>query len=218
MGIEREIDKFWNRDSLGELKEIISSPEHWEEEIPKHLSCLFGKDSGLETYLHTNRKDMSVLEIGCGIGRLMKPLASFFKDVSGIDISERMLDEAKSYMAGVPNYKTHYVGHDGNFPVDDASMHLVYSIIVFQHIHTKETIHKYFKETYRALKPGGWFRVQTHRGLPGPTGKFCGFAGYMYPDLKAFKKDISSAGFIVKKSSDGFGHKEWLWVTAQKPV
>lgn len=51
----------------------------------------------------------SVLDFGCGVGRLLLPFARRFEHAVGIDISEGMLRELHGVMAeeSVRNYETH---------------------------------------------------------------------------------------------------------------
>ncbi|HMC58797.1 MAG TPA: methyltransferase domain-containing protein, partial [Candidatus Solibacter sp.] len=48
-------------------------------------------------------KDMKVLEIGCGAGRVTRALAGFFGQVYAVDISREMVRQAKEAVAGFPN-------------------------------------------------------------------------------------------------------------------
>ncbi len=45
----------------------------------------------------------SVLEIGCGVGRFLKPLSCRFRLACGVDISEAMLKSAMDYCSCMPN-------------------------------------------------------------------------------------------------------------------
>lgn len=101
----------------------------------------------------------SVLEIGCGVGRFLKPLACRFKKVYGIDISARMLKTAGKYCAGLPNI-TLRMNDGSNLPFDDNTMDYCVSAGVFQHITHLEVITGYIKEALRVLKPGGLFLFQ----------------------------------------------------------
>src|SRR5579863_6981480 len=48
-------------------------------------------------------KQMRVLEIGCGAGRVTRALAQVFGEVYGVDISGEMVRQARAALAGVPN-------------------------------------------------------------------------------------------------------------------
>lgn len=102
----------------------------------------------------------SILEIGCGVGRFLKPLACRFKSVSGVDISKEMLRTAKEYCACLPNVT--FQNNNGKdlslFP--DSSFDYCVSAGVFQHITDSDVIVCYIKEALRVLKPGGVFLFQ----------------------------------------------------------
>lgn len=100
-----------------------------------------------------------ILEIGCGVGRLLVPLASRVAVAHGVDISPVMIGKSKEYAAGAPNVKTALT--DGAFShLADSSLDFVFSFIVFQHIPDRAPIRRYVEEAARVLKPGGVFRFQ----------------------------------------------------------
>jgi SAM-dependent methyltransferase len=93
-----------------------------------------------------------VLEIGCGIGRIIKPFAAKYPnlDIYGVDVSEEMIvkgkqrtDELKNVQLFANNGKDLNIFEDNHF-------HLIYSYIVFQHIPRKFVI-EYFKEISHKL-------------------------------------------------------------------
>src|SRR5664280_1100771 len=47
-----------------------------------------------------------ILEIGCGVGRLLVPLAERVAVAHGVDISPVMIEKSKEYAADGPNVKT----------------------------------------------------------------------------------------------------------------
>jgi cyclopropane fatty-acyl-phospholipid synthase-like methyltransferase len=93
--------------------------------------------------------DGTVLEIGCGVGRLMK------RGDYGIDISQNMLDIAKQRK---PNCRFR-INKNGNIPYRASMFDNVYCYLVFQHLKPDE-IKSYMNETYRVLKRGGKFTFQ----------------------------------------------------------
>src|SRR5207248_3103852 len=48
-------------------------------------------------------KQMCVLEIGCGAGRITRALASLFGEVHGVDVSGEMISKARVALADRPN-------------------------------------------------------------------------------------------------------------------
>src|SRR5450432_3499943 len=56
-------------------------------------------------------KDMKVLEIGCGAGRVTRAFAGFFGEVYAVDISREMVRQAREAVAGFPN--AHVIRNNG---------------------------------------------------------------------------------------------------------
>jgi cyclopropane fatty-acyl-phospholipid synthase-like methyltransferase len=104
-------------------------------------------------------RDWRVLEIGCGVGRLLKPLSRRVKRAVGVDVSEEMLRRARDYCARSSNVELHRTDGRLEFlPAD--SFDFVFSHIVFQHLPRKAYVEAYFREAFRVLVAGGIFRVQ----------------------------------------------------------
>jgi len=102
--------------------------------------------------------DASVLEVGCGIGRIMYHVAPHCREMHGVDISAEMLKLAAKNLAHVPNVKLHLgSGYDLPLPADEFDF--VYSCRVFQHV-PKNVVLNYLKEVHRVLKPGKKFALQ----------------------------------------------------------
>lgn len=74
------------------------------------------------------------LDFGCGVGRLLLPLARRFREVTGIDVSDRMLSEARAVCQsnGLTNV-TLIKGDDGLTGVP-GRFDFINSFIVLQHI------------------------------------------------------------------------------------
>ena len=56
-------------------------------------------------------KEMRVLEIGCGAGRVTRAFAGFFGEVYAVDISREMVRQAREAVAGFPN--AHVIRNNG---------------------------------------------------------------------------------------------------------
>jgi SAM-dependent methyltransferase len=103
--------------------------------------------------------DWAVLEIGCGIGRLLKPLSSRVRRAVGVDLSEEMLRRGREYCADRPNVEL--LRTDGGLEeLADGAFDFVFSHIVFQHLPRKAYVDRYLREAARVLKTGGLLRVQ----------------------------------------------------------
>jgi SAM-dependent methyltransferase len=94
------------------------------------------------------------VEIGCGLGRVCGALSEHFDRVIGLDISARMVGQARDL---VRNDRIEFVVGDGVSwqPIPAASTDLVLSFTVFQHIPSVAVIESYLAEAARILRPGG---------------------------------------------------------------
>jgi len=112
-----------------------------------------------------NLSEMRVLEIGCGIGRILISMSEIFGEVYGVDVSKKMIEIAKKYIKEIPNCKVfENNGSDlSRFPKN--YFDFCFSAIVFQHIPSKEIVVNYIKEVARVLKPECVFRFQV-KGIP----------------------------------------------------
>jgi SAM-dependent methyltransferase len=100
----------------------------------------------------------SALEIGCGIGRLLEPMAEHFQSVCGVDISGEMVKKGRERLAHLPQVQFAEIDGTGSLPSADASFDFCYSFITFHHIPDKEIVRCYIREAYRVLRPGGIFQ------------------------------------------------------------
>jgi SAM-dependent methyltransferase len=76
------------------------------------------------------------VDFGCGVGRLTIPLARACRDVVGVDISQRMLDEARKNCDALGARNVSLVTSAEFFarPAGESDIDFVHSYIVFQHI------------------------------------------------------------------------------------
>jgi SAM-dependent methyltransferase len=102
----------------------------------------------------------SIVEIGCGVGRMTRVLAKRGGDVRALDVSERMLGLAREYNAHLRNVQ--WLLGDGATlaQIEDASADVCFSTLVFQHIPDPEITMLYIGEMGRVLRPGGWAAFQ----------------------------------------------------------
>ncbi len=104
---------------------------------------------------------LRALDFGCGVGRLMVPMAAAGFDVDGVDISERMLEFAASHPGLERSRFFRSSGSDcGAAP--DGAYDLVYSSLCLQHICSRTVRSELLASFARALTPGGVMVVQMH--------------------------------------------------------
>lgn len=105
-------------------------------------------------YVHRGNHP-TVLDIGCGTGRLLDRLATQYSDLSGtgIDFSPQMLDQANQHNR-YPDRITYCQGNAEALPFADEQFDAVFNTISFLHYdHPAEVL----SEVLRVLRPGGAF-------------------------------------------------------------
>jgi SAM-dependent methyltransferase len=112
--------------------------------------------------LGVNPSGGTILEIGCGIGRLFAPLSQRFSRIIGIDVSDKMIELGKE-LCSVPAI---WIVGDGVSlkGIENDSVDHVLSYEVFQHIPQLTTIANYINEIARVLRPGATFQVHLRMG------------------------------------------------------
>jgi SAM-dependent methyltransferase len=103
--------------------------------------------------------DGALLEIGCGIGRVLQHVASMCRDVHGVDISAEMVKRGQQRLRHLPNVHFHQGNGYDLAPFQSNVFDVVYCAFVFQHM-PKTSVFNYLREVYRVLKPEGVVRFQ----------------------------------------------------------
>lgn len=111
------------------------------------------------------RHDMHVVEIGCGIGRMLPFFAMLFAHVHGVDVAPGMIEQGRARLAHLPNVTLHLGDGRSLGGLADRCCDLALSFQVFQHIPDKDVIADYVADAWRVLRPGGLgkFHVKTAR-------------------------------------------------------
>jgi SAM-dependent methyltransferase len=102
----------------------------------------------------------TVLEIGCGAGRVGEHLAPRCGKWIGADVSRNMLAHAQAALAAAPNVAFVPLSGDGLPASLDASIDVVYCTTVFMHLEEWDR-YRYIQDAFRALKPGGRLYVDS---------------------------------------------------------
>lgn len=101
----------------------------------------------------------TVLDIGCGLGRLLKWTASSSRRAIGLDISKEMLKKARRRLAGLKNVQLKQLPLSLRFPLPDQSIDFAYFYHVSEHLE-REDSYKILLEIRRCLRQTGKALVQ----------------------------------------------------------
>jgi ubiquinone/menaquinone biosynthesis C-methylase UbiE len=98
--------------------------------------------------------DLEVLDIGCGNGAFLEKLAPRIRRAVGVDISEKMLEQARKRNRRHEGFSFQQV-KEPVLPFPDNSFDRVISVLSFRYLDWDPLV----KEILRVLKPGGEFLV-----------------------------------------------------------
>jgi SAM-dependent methyltransferase len=101
-----------------------------------------------------------VLEIGCGIGRMTRPIAARARRVLALDVSAEMLERARDENPELRNVTWMHGDGTSLGEIADGSVDACVSHVVLQHIPDPEVILGYVTEMGRVLRPGAWAGFQ----------------------------------------------------------
>jgi SAM-dependent methyltransferase len=115
------------------LSEFFNSGQDHASEVLKMLSLKFG--------LQDQRLFNHIFDFGCGTGRIVIPFAQHAKKVTGVDIAQPMLDEAKKNLAirNITNVDLIRSSDVNDLHFTDG-FDLVHTYIVLQHIPQKKVM------------------------------------------------------------------------------
>jgi SAM-dependent methyltransferase len=98
--------------------------------------------------------EATVLDLGCGIGRVAKYVAPLCRTLWAVDASPRMLELARKRLADAPNVRFARCIDTAIPDVATASVDVAYALLVLQHLE-REDAFVLLKELRRVLKPEG---------------------------------------------------------------
>lgn len=155
----------------------------------------------------------AVLEIGCGIGRLLRAMRSRAGLVIGVDISGEMIERARHELLSDDGLRL--LRTDGDLrEIADRSIDFVYSFIVFQHVPSRAAVLTYLREAARVLRPGGLPRFQADgRGRRFKPPNTWSGVRFQPDDLR---RRLEEYGFeVLELTSPG---AQYMWVTAGRKL
>ena len=166
------------------LKDIVSPIS--QPRVPKRRDTFVGGgdfvgvgDAFLESLKrHGVTPDTQILDVGCGQGRMARPLAEFLSEEGGylgFDVVKAGVDWCRSHYSDLPNFRFEHAdvfnaryNPDGTvradeytFPAETGEFDFAFLTSVVTHMFQRDVEH-YISEVSRSLKPGGrclitWF-------------------------------------------------------------
>src|SRR3984957_18425156 len=158
------------------------------------------------------RAGWKALEIGCGPGRLMRPMSRHFVEIHGVDVSDEMIGLAREKLRDLPNPHAHVTDGASLAQFEPESFDFVYSYAVFQHIPSRDVVFQYLREIRRVLKIGGLARLQFN-GLPRGSESYDTWAGARFSssDILEFTESQDFQVLALEGTST-----QYLWTTWRK--
>ena len=109
------------------------------------------------THLGKSSADMTLMDVGCGVGKVHAHIKKSFKKVIGVDPSEQSIKVARQLHPEVE-----YKCYNGDIlPAADNSVDMTLAICVFHHVPASQW-QVFSKEMLRVLRPGGISLVIEH--------------------------------------------------------
>jgi SAM-dependent methyltransferase len=173
-------------------------------------------------------REMSVLEIGCGAGRVTRALGRYFGWVYGVDISREMVRQARRSLAEYPNVQVRRNnGRDlsvvggrwwNRWGIGRKSqLDFAFSCIVFQHIPSREIIESYVSEVNRRLRPGGLFKFQVQGSAQVKADADDTWVGVSFSEREA-REMAARCGFEMRYHTGAGSQYYWLWFFKQREL
>ena len=191
------VKHYFDGKDLNGLKKSIRPINAWDD-IEKD-SRIWIKD------LDIPKKTETMLEIGSGIGRLLKPLSEKYI-CYGIDASKGMVENAQEY---APKAKVVLCDGKGSIDFPANLFDFVFSLIVFQHIEDTQVIKKYINNSFSILQKGGTGRFQFLRTRPDVEYKL-----KTYHDHDEIMKFIGEVGYKNISKRDSLYN--WTMISGEK--
>ena len=141
------------------FRRSMITEEHRREFFESGKSHAHGVLTIIRNQVNPHFAPRRVLDFGCGVGRVLIPLAAVSEEAVGLDVSPAMLAEARRNCeeSGVTNVKL--LPSDDELSQLSGQFDLVHSAIVFQHIPVDRG-RSIFSRLLQRIAPGGVGAIQ----------------------------------------------------------
>jgi ubiquinone/menaquinone biosynthesis C-methylase UbiE len=158
----------------------------------------------------------SILDVGCGVGRMSVEFAKKASWVFGVDVSDIMIKKAKEYSNEFGVTNVDFYATDGlKYPmIENDSIDLIYCVRVMQHVPVLEVIQSNLSECSRVLKRKGYLIFMTQDSFnpdginPTYNGVRCGrkeivrLTANLPLEIINYGKDGVTAYFTIMRKSE----------------
>lgn len=155
-------------------------------------------------------KQMKVLEIGCGAGRVTRALAGLFGEVHAVDVSGEMVAQARRAVEPFPHAHIYQNNGMDLSVIPGQDFDFAFSTIVFQHIPSRDVIENYVREVARLLRPGALFKFQVQGDTTIKTTDDDTWLGVPFSDADAVAM-ADRCGFEPRYRHGAGQQYFWLW-------
>lgn len=142
---------------------VISNPMYKRSNLTKKARVKFFRRGrkhihdvldNIRAHIDPDFSIKTALDFGCGVGRLIIPLSQISERVTGVDVSESMLNEAKLNCDAQQVKNAKFIKSDDELSLLSGTFNFIHSYIVFQHIPVRRG-ERLFENLLSKLEDGG---------------------------------------------------------------
>lgn len=215
--MKKDWDERASVDAMYFVRSVFNQTEKdfWDDENRPQVSKILGGEPSRFNKIIKDKdpKKMRVLEIGCGVGRVLVSMSKTFGEIIGVDISNKMIYNARKNLKSHPNCKVYENNGLDLSLFPENHFDFCYSVITFQHVPKKEIVLNYVKEVARVLKPFCIFRFQIHGDTDFKPPEFNTWYGVHFTSNEMHQMANDNNFEILEES----GQKDqYYWLTFKK--